>query len=405
MKKTLNAKRAYAEITQIVLFIGWFMVDFRLSEEQEMIRDMSREFCNKEIVPFAEEWDREGTYPLEAINKAHDLGLLNVTIPEKYGGQGMSALDEIIICEEIARGDPGFGTAAYHTMLASLPLLTGGTEEQKQEYFGRVVAGKLAAYCVTEPDAGSDVQSLKTEAIKDGDEYVINGSKAWISGAGYADWFFVLAYTDKTAGYGGLSGFIVDADSPGIKLGKKEVNMGQRCSDTRGVSFTDVRVPVANLIGGVENGGWMNAMKAFDHSRPAVAAAALGNARGAMEEAWAYAKERKTFGKPISQHQSISFMLADMATKIEAARLLTYSAASAIDNGERATLKSAHAKRFAADIGMEVTTDAVQVLGGYGYSEEYPVARRMRGSKIYQIFEGTSQIQRLIIGRELDSSF
>tara|TARA_B110000014_G_scaffold210123_2_gene161863 strand:- start:1248 stop:2393 length:1146 start_codon:yes stop_codon:yes gene_type:complete len=381
------------------------MVDFRLSEEQEMIRDMAREFCNEEVIPFAEEWDREGIYPLEAINKAHDLGLLNVTIPEEYGGQGMSALDEVIICEEISRGDPGFGTASYHTMLASLPLLTGGTEEQKKEYFGRVVSGKLAAYCVTEPDAGSDVQSLKTEAIRDGDEYVLNGSKAWISGAGYADWFFVLAYTDKTAGYGGLSGFIVDADSTGIKLGKKEVNMGQRCSDTRGVSFNDVRVPVANLIGGVENGGWMNAMKAFDHSRPAVAAAALGNARGAMEEAWAYAKERKTFGKPISQHQSISFMLADMATKIEAARLLAYSAASAIDNGERATLKSAHAKRFAADIGMEVTTDAVQVLGGYGYSEEYPVARRMRGSKIYQIFEGTSQIQRLIISRELDPSF
>ena len=178
--------------------------------------------------------------------------------------------------------------------------------------------------------------------------------------------------------------------------------MGQRCSDTRGVNFTDVRVPVSNLIGGVENGGWMNAMKAFDHSRPAVAAAAVGNARGAMEEAWAYAKERKTFGKPIIMHQSISFILADMATKIEAARLLTLSAASALDSGERATLKAAHAKRFAADMCMEVTTDAVQVLGGYGYSEEYPVARRMRGSKIYQIFEGTSQIQRMIISRELE---
>ena len=317
----------------------------------------------------------------------------------------MSTVDEMIICEELSRGDPGFGTASYHTMLASLPILTGGTEEQKSEYLGRVASGKLAAYCVTEPDAGSDVQSLKTEAVRDGDEYVINGSKAWISGAGYADWFFVLAYTDKEAGYGGLSGFIVDADTPGIELGKKEENMGQRCSDTRGVNFTDVRVPASNLVGGVENGGWMNAMKAFDHSRPAVAAAAVGNARGAMEEAWAYAKERKTFGKPISKHQSISFILADMATKIEAARLLTLSAANALDSGERATLKSAHAKRFAADICMEVTTDAVQVLGGYGYSEEYPVARRMRGAKIYQIFEGTSQIQRMIISRELEGSF
>ena len=381
------------------------MVDFRLSEEQEMIRDMAREFCDEEIIPKAEEWDKSGTYPLKAIARAHELGLLNVTIPEKYGGAGMSAVDEMIICEELSRGDPGFGTASYHTMLASFPVLTGGTEEQKKEYLGRVCSGKLAAYCVTEPDAGSDVQSLKTEAIRDGDEYILNGSKAWISGAGYADWFFVLAYTDKQAGYGGLSGFIVDADSPGIELGKKEENMGQRCSDTRGVNFTDVRVPATNLVGGVENGGWMNAMKAFDHSRPAVAAAAVGNARGAMEEAWAYAKERKTFGKPISKHQSISFILADMATKIEAARLLTLSAANSLDFEERATLKSAHAKRFAADICMEVTTDAVQVLGGYGYSEEYPVARRMRGAKIYQIFEGTSQIQRMIISREMEGRF
>ena len=381
------------------------MVDFHLSEEQMMIRDMAREFCDEEVIPNAEEWDKSGTYPLDAISKAHELGLLNVTIPEKYGGAGMSTVDEMIICEELSRGDPGFGTASYHTMLASFPILTGGTEEQKSEYLGRVASGKLAAYCVTEPDAGSDVQSLKTEAVRDGDDYVINGSKAWISGAGYADWFFVLAYTDKEAGYGGLSGFIVDADSPGIELGKKEENMGQRCSDTRGVNFTDVRVPASNLVGGVENGGWMNAMRAFDHSRPAVAAAAVGNARGAMEEAWAYAKERKTFGKPISKHQSISFILADMATKIEAARLLTLSAANALDSGERATLKSAHAKRFTADICMEVTTDAVQVLGGYGYSEEYPVARRMRGAKIYQIFEGTSQIQRMIISRELEGSF
>jgi len=381
------------------------MVDFRLSEEQGMIRDMARKFCDEEIIPKAEEWDKSGTYPLEAIARAHELGLLNVTIPEKYGGAGMSAVDEMIICEELSRGDPGFGTASYHTMLASFPVLTGGTEDQKKEYLGRVCSGKLAAYCVTEPDAGSDVQSLKTEAIRDGDEYILNGSKAWISGAGYADWFFVLAYTDKQAGYGGLSGFIVDADSPGIELGKKEENMGQRCSDTRGVNFTDVRVPASNLVGGVENGGWMNAMKAFDHSRPAVAAAAVGNARGAMEEAWAYAKERKTFGKPISKHQSISFILADMATKIEAARLLTLSAANSLDLEERATLKAAHAKRFAADICMEVTTDAVQVLGGYGYSEEYPVARRMRGAKIYQIFEGTSQIQRMIISREMEGRF
>jgi len=381
------------------------MVDFALNEEQGMIRELAREFCNDMVMPNAAKWDKKGEYPLSAIHEAGKLGLLNTTIPEEYGGPGMGAIEEVVINEEFGRGDPGFATATGSTMLSCYPLLTGGTEEQKQEYLGRACAGKISAYCVTEPDAGSDVQGLKTEAVKDGDEYIINGSKMWITGAKYADWFFVLAYTDKTAGHKGLSGFVVDADSPGIELGKKEDNMGQRCSDTRGVNFNDVRVPDSNLVGGEGGGGWMNAMKAFDHSRPTVASHAVGNAQGAMEEAWAYAKERQTFGKPIARHQSISFMLADMATKIEAARLLTFSAADALDSGERATLKAAHAKRFAADMCMEVTTDAVQILGGYGYSEEYPVARRMRGAKIYQIFEGTSQIQRMIISRELGESF
>ena len=366
-----------------------------------MLQELARGFCEEEVVPHAANWDKNGEYPLSAIKKAHDLGLLNCAIPEEYGGQGMGSVEEVLINEEFGRGDPGFATSGYHTMLAAYPILTGGTEEQKQKYLRRICEGNIASYCVTEPDAGSDVKALKTEASKEGDEYVINGSKAWITGAGYADWFFVLAYTDRSAGYKGLSGFIVDADSTGIELGKKEENMGQRCSDTRGVNFTDVRVPESNLVGGKEMGGWMNAMKAFDHSRPIVASHAVGNARGAMEESYAYASQRETFGKPILKHQSISFMLADMATKIEAARLLTLSAASSLDSGKKATLKAAYAKRFSADMCMEVTTDAVQILGGYGYSEEYPVARRMRGAKIYQIFEGTSQIQRMIIAREL----
>jgi len=265
----------------------------------------------------------------------------------------------------------------------------------------KVTEGCIASYCVTEPGAGSDVQSIQTEAVKDGDDYILNGSKMWITGAGYADWFFVLAYTDKTAGYQGMSGFIVDADSEGVELGKKEENMGQRCSDTRSVTFTDVRVPSDNLVGGEENGGWMNAMKAFDLSRPTISAHAVGNARGALEEAVQYATDRSTFGKPIVKHQAISFMLADMATKVEAARMLTWKAAIKLDSGKRNTLEAAHAKRYSADMAMEVTTDAVQVFGGYGYSEEYPVARRMRGAKVVQIFEGSSQIQRLIISREM----
>tara|TARA_B100000965_G_scaffold17007_1_gene12804 strand:- start:857 stop:2005 length:1149 start_codon:yes stop_codon:yes gene_type:complete len=379
------------------------MLENNLSEEQQMLRDLARDFADEEIMPYAAQWEKEGEFPQAAIRKAHDLGLLNCTIPEKYGGAGMSFLDEVIVNEEFGRGDPGFSTITGVTMLACHPVLYGGTEEQKNEYLRRVCDGKYASYCVTEPAAGSDVQGIRTSAVLDGDEYIINGSKMWIGGAKYADWFFVLARTGSENGYKSLSGFIVDADSPGVEIGKKEDKMGQRCSDTRGITFTDVRVPKENLVGLKENNGWMDAMVAFDRSRPMLASHAVGNARGAMEEAWKYANERETFGKPIFEHQSISFMLADMSTKIEAARLLTYQAAAAIDNGEEVTLKAAHAKRFAADIGMEVTTDAVQIFGGYGYSEEYPAARRMRGAKIYQIFGGSSQIQRMIISREIQS--
>jgi acyl-CoA dehydrogenase len=377
------------------------MVDFVLSEEQLMLQELAREFARDEIKPNAEKWDANGEFPKEAISKAADLGLISIKIPEEYGGGGMGTFEESLICEEFGWGDPGFATAAGSTLLASYPIITGGTEEQKMKYLSKVSEGYLAAYCVTEPSAGSDVQGIQTTAVLDGDNYILNGEKMWITGAGYANWFFVLAYTNKSAGYKGMSGFIVDADSSGISLGKKENNMGQRCSDTRSVIFNDVHVPAENLIGGIENNGWINAMKAFDLSRPVISSHAVGNARGAMEEALKYASERSTFGKPLFKHQAISFMIAEMATKIDAARLLTWRAAKKVDSGERNTLEASHAKRFAADIAMEVTTDAVQVFGGYGYSEEYPVARRMRGAKVVQIFEGTSQIQNMIISREL----
>tara|TARA_Y100001970_G_scaffold53658_2_gene67965 strand:+ start:1363 stop:2514 length:1152 start_codon:yes stop_codon:yes gene_type:complete len=377
------------------------MIDFTLTEDQEMLQELARDFANEELIPNAEIWDKEGIFPLEAMNKARELGLLNCTIPEEYGGMGLSFLDEAIINEELGRGDPGFATITGVTMLACHPILYDGTEEQKKEYLGRVCNGEISAYCVTEPGAGSDVKSIQTTATLIGDEYVINGTKMWIGGAGHANWFYVLAKTDSIDSHDSLSGFIVEADTPGILIGKKEEKMGQRCSDTRGVTFNDVRVPKSNLVGMKESNGWLQAMTAFDFSRPMLAAHAVGNARGAMEEAWNYANQRETFGKPIFEHQSISFMLADMATKIQAARLLTYKSASKIDRGERATLDSAHAKRYAADVGMEITTDAVQIFGGYGYSEEFPAARRMRGAKIYQIFGGTSQIQRIIISREM----
>ena len=236
------------------------------------------------------------------------------------------------------------------------------------------------------------------------DSYILNGNKMWITGAGQADWFFVLAFTDRNAGHRGMSGFIVESSWEGVNLGKKEMNMGQRASDTRAVDFVDVRVPAENLLGGVEGQGWSNAMTAFDISRPSIAAHATGISRAAFEHALQYSDERKTFGKPLHQHQAVQFMLADMKTKIEAARLLTHKSAWEADNGIRNTESAAHAKRFAADTAMEVTTDAVQIFGGYGYSEEYPVARLMRAAKVMQIYEGSSQIQRMIIGREITRS-
>ena len=378
------------------------MVNFQLDEMQEMLRELAHEFAVDEIRPNAEHWDTESVYPKEAIQAAHEMGLLNLHISEDYGGPGLGSMEEVLVNEELAWGDPGFATAAYATSLACAPIITGATEEQKQKWL-RMVAedGALASYAVTEPGAGSDVAACKTSATRDGDDYIINGSKMWITGAGYADFFFVLAKTDVDAGYKGMSGFIVEKDAEGFSLGKKETNMGQRCSDTRSIQFDDVRVSADQLIGGSESGGWMNAMKAFDMSRPNIAAHATGLARAAYEHALQYSGERSTFGKPLHRHQAIQFMLADMKTKIEASRLLTWRSAADSDAGVQNTESAAHAKRFAADTAMEVSTDAVQVYGGYGYSEEYPVARLMRAAKVMQIYEGSSQVQRMIIGREI----
>jgi len=378
------------------------MVDFTLSEEQQMLQELAHEFATDNVRPMAEHWDENSEFPMEAIEAAHELGLMNLHVPEAYGGMGMGTMDEVIVQEEFAWGDPGFATAAYSNGLTAAPIITGGTEEQKAKYLGRLTeAPRIAAYAVTEPGAGSDVASIQTTAFKDGGDYILNGSKMWITGAGKADWFFVLAYTDKSAGYKGMSAFIVDADSNGLTLGKKETNMGQRASDTRSINFEDVRVPAANLVGGEEGKGWFNAMTAFDLSRPNIAAHATGISRAAFEHALQYSDERETFGKKLHQHQAIQFMLADMKTKIEASRALTWKTAWESDNGIRNTESAAHAKRFAADTAMEVTTDAVQIFGGYGYSEEYPVARLMRAAKVMQIYEGSSQVQKMIIGREI----
>lgn len=378
------------------------MVDFALTEEQEMLRDLAHEFAETELRPHAEHWDSNCEYPRETIRLAHETGLTNLHVPESCGGMGMGVMAEVLVQEELAWGDPGFATAAYANGLTGAPIITGATEEQKQKYLGMLVnGGALCSYCVTEPVAGSDVQGIRTTAEKNGDHYLLNGTKMFITGAGYADWFFVLAYTDKSAGYKGMSGFIVESNWEGVTLGKKEDVMGQRCSDTRSVIFENVKVPTENLVGGEEGKGWFNAMAAFDLSRPCVAAHAVGTARAAYEYALAYAQERETFGKPLLAHQMIMAKLTDMKTDIEAARLLVWKAAWLADNGKSNTEAAAHAKRFAADMSTNATIEAVQIFGGYGYTEEYPVARLMRAAKVMQIYEGASEVLRLIIGREM----
>ncbi|MFQ6112823.1 MAG: acyl-CoA dehydrogenase family protein [bacterium] len=379
------------------------MVDFSLTDEQKQLRDLAREFNQKEIVPVAAELDKKAEFPMEVCRKAWELGLMNVQIPEKYGGAGLGVLEDCLIAEEFGVGCTGIGTSMMANMLAEGPLLVAGTEEQKKKYLGQMVEEfSFSAYAVTEPDAGSDVASIKTTAKKVGSDYVINGQKMWITNAAQAKWLFVLTYTDPSAAYKGMTAFIVPADAEGVVIGKHEEKLGQRASDTRGVSFEDVKVSEAYRLGN-EGDGWKIAMLAFDHSRPVVAAAAVGLARGAMEHAIQYASERKAFGVPIAKHQGVSFMIADMAMNIEAARLLVWKSAWKTDRAERNTLEAAYAKAFAADMAMKTATDAVQVFGGYGYSTEYPVEKLMRDAKIFQIYEGTSQIQRLIIARELFS--
>jgi len=377
------------------------MADFALTEEQQQLRALAHEFAEKEIVPKAAHHDQTGEYPRDICRKAWDLGLMNTHIPEAYGGAGLGVFDGCLIAEEIAWGCTGIGTAMEANTLAEGPVIVGGSEEQKKKFLTPMTKEfQLAAYCVTEPQAGSDVQGIKSTARKVGDDYVLKGSKMWITNGDVADWYFVVAYTDPAQRYKGMSAFIVPRNTPGIEVGKKEQNLGQRASDTRAIDFNDVVVPKANLLG-KEGQGWFLAMAAFDHSRPVVSAAAVGLARSAMEHAVRYAKERSTFGTPIYKHQSIAFMIADMAMRIEASRLLVWQSGWKIDRGERNTKEAAMAKAFAADSAMQVALDAVQVFGGYGFSREYPVEKLMRDAKVFQIYEGTSQIQRVIIAKEI----
>ncbi len=375
------------------------MVDFTLTDEQKNLRELAHDFAEKEIRPVAWEYDKDGHWPQEIIEKAWDVGLMNNHIPEEYGGPGIGYLDGCVIEEELSWGCSGIQTSVGCNGLATAPLILAGSDELKKEYLGRLTeAPLLASFCLTEPDAGSDVSGMKTRAVRRHDKYVISGSKCFITNGSHANFYTVYAKTDPDAGHRGISAFIVPRDA-GVIVDKKEDKMGQRASNTATITFPDVEIPADHLIG-EENKGFKVAMMTLDRTRPGVAAMAIGIARAAFEFACDYSKERVQFGVPIAMHQAIQFMIADMATEIEASRLLTWKSAVLLDQGQRNTLLSSHAKRFAADTAMKVTTDAVQVYGGYGFIKDYPVEKLMRDAKIMQLYEGTAQIQRLVIARE-----
>ncbi|CAB4936380.1 unannotated protein [freshwater metagenome] len=375
------------------------MVDFSLTDEQQALREMAHDFAEKEIRPVAWEFDVDGTWPQEIIEKAWELGLMNSHIPEEYGGPGASTFEGALIEEELGWGCSGIGTSISCNGLAAAPVMLAGSEEIKREFLGRLTeAPKLASFCLTEPDAGSDVSGMRTTAVRKGDTYVLNGSKCFITNGGHADWFTVYAKTDKDAGHRGISAFVVPKDDT-VTVDKKEDKMGQRASNTATITFNDTEVPARNLLG-EENHGFKLAMMTLDRTRPGVASMAVGIARAAFEMACDYSKERVQFGVPIAMHQGIQFLIADMATKIHLARLATWNSAVLLDQGRRNTIESSHAKRFAADTAMEVATDAVQIFGGYGFIKEYKVEKFMRDAKIMQLYEGTAQIQRLVIARE-----
>ena len=374
---------------------------FDYNGDQLAMQRTVRKFTENEIVPVRHDYDESEEFPWPVVKKMQDLGIACMNAPEKYNGTAFGNVTLCMVVEEICKGCLGIAITPLANMLASEPVLYGGTEEQWDWWFpGICEEGKLAAYAVTEPGAGSDVAGISTSAKKDGDYYILNGAKCFITNAKHADKLTVLATHDKSKGHRAQSFFMVDAKAEGLSFGKSEHKLGMRCSETSEVIFDNVKVHQKYRIG-EEGDGFKLAMTSFNSSRPFIAAAAVGVASGAFEYARDYAKERKAFGKAIAEFQAIQFMLADMAMEIEAARLLWQKAAWQLDNGQMAAHLSAMCKCYAADMAMKVTTDAVQILGGYGFCRDYPVEKMMRDAKILQIFEGTSQIQRVIIAKNL----
>ena len=381
-------------------------MDYGLTEEQKNLARMAREFAERYIKPVRAELDRESRYPREIIQKMGEQGFFELFVPPEYGGQGLSVLNVCLVMEHLSIVDGGTAISYGVTGLGAIPLILFGNDDQKRRYLPPLARGEYqAAFALTEPWAGSDASNIKTTAVKKGDRYILNGQKKFITNGGEAQFYIVIAATQPDRGVRGLSAFIVEKDFPGFRVGRAEDKMGIRASVQREIFFDDVEVPEENLLGR-EGQGFKVAMMTLDRSRPIVGAQALGIAQGAFEEAVKYAKQREQFGSPIISFQAIQFMLADMAIQIEAARALVYSVARFIDSGAKNISKAAAmAKTFASDVAMRVTTDAVQVFGGYGYMREFPVEKYMRDAKITQIYEGTNQIQRLVIARALMREF
>ncbi|HEX3043119.1 MAG TPA: acyl-CoA dehydrogenase family protein [Bacillota bacterium] len=378
-------------------------MDYFLTEEQQMIKDLARRIADEKIAPKAAHYDETGEFPWDIMKILAESDLFGVYLPEEYGGMGGGIFEQCIVVEELSRACSGVAVSYAASGLGCSPILVLGSEEQKKKYITQIASGKkLAAFGATEANAGSDLASMETTAKLDGNEYVLNGTKQWITNGGEAEIYTVMAVTDKNKGPRGISCFIVEKGTPGFTFGKKENKMGIRASATRELVFDNCRIPKENLLGGKEGIGFIATMRTFDRTRPGIGAQAIGIAQGALDAAVKYARERVQFGKSISTFQGLQFMLADMATQLEAARALVYATARMIDGGAKNFSKeSAMCKYFASDTAMKITTDAVQVLGGYGYMKEYPVEKMMRDAKITQIYEGTNQIQRQVVALEL----
>ena len=377
-------------------------MEYFFTDTQKEIRDLARRFAQEKMKPVRAELDRTGEFPFELMKGMADLGLMGVYFPEEHGGLGGGIMEMCIVVEELCRVDGAAGLCYAACGLGAFPILIGGTDDQKRRFMPRLAAGELAAFAITEASAGSDSSNVKTRARRDGDYYVLNGTKQFITNGSVAKVYSVIASTSPDRGARGLSAFIVEDGTPGFTYGKIEDKMGIRCSKTAELVFQDCRVPAANLIGGKEGHGFIHTMRTFDRTRPGVGAQALGIAAGALDEALEYARTRIQFDAPIASFQAVQMMLADMAIQVEASRNLIYQAARAADAGARNTSAIASmAKVLASDTAMRVTTDAVQILGGYGYMRDYPVEKMMRDAKITQIYEGTNQIQRLVIASEL----